>query len=60
MFKEIRQINLTPTIALLLGLPIPYSNLGIPIEDLFEDELLLHAYKATYIQVNSISDWIFN
>ncbi|KAH9514496.1 hypothetical protein Btru_025446 [Bulinus truncatus] len=31
----VRQVDFTPTISLLLGLPIPFSNLGMVITDLF-------------------------
>ena len=31
--RTVRQIDFVPTIALLLGLPIPFSNLGMVIED---------------------------
>ena len=33
--RPIRQIDLVPTLSLLLGLPIPYNNLGRPIEEAF-------------------------
>jgi phosphatidylinositol glycan class O len=33
--RPIRQIDLVPTLALLLGVPIPFSNLGKPIEEAF-------------------------
>ncbi len=49
-FKEVRQINLTPTLALLLGLPIPYSNLGIVIEEMFVNNHL-DALHANFLQV---------
>ena len=34
---SIQQIDIVPTLALLLGLPIPFSSLGIPIEVLFSN-----------------------
>jgi len=49
VYKEVRQINLTPTIALLIGLPIPFSNLGIVIDEMFEKKV--EALYANYIQV---------
>ncbi len=52
VYKEVRQINLTPTLALLLGLPIPYSNLGIVIGEMFEKRI--EAFHANYIQVCSV------
>jgi phosphatidylinositol glycan class O len=33
--RPVNQIDLVPTLALLLGLPIPYNNLGKPIEEAF-------------------------
>jgi GPI ethanolamine phosphate transferase 3 subunit O len=33
--RPIRQIDLVPTLALLLGIPIPFNNLGAPIEEAF-------------------------
>ena len=33
--RPVRQIDLVPTLALLLGLPIPFNNLGSPIEEAF-------------------------
>ncbi|KAI1337810.1 hypothetical protein F5Y15DRAFT_144705 [Xylariaceae sp. FL0016] len=33
--RPVNQIDLVPTLALLLGIPIPYNNLGRPIEETF-------------------------
>ncbi|KAI9049541.1 hypothetical protein LZ554_006569 [Drepanopeziza brunnea f. sp. 'monogermtubi'] len=33
--RPVQQIDLVPTLALLLGLPIPFNNLGKPIEEAF-------------------------
>ena len=33
--RPIAQIDIVPTLALLLGLPIPFNNLGAPIEEAF-------------------------
>ncbi|OBT48113.1 hypothetical protein VE00_01015 [Pseudogymnoascus sp. WSF 3629] len=33
--RAVNQIDLVPTLALLLGLPIPFNNLGRPIEEAF-------------------------
>ncbi|KAL9625325.1 MAG: hypothetical protein Q9160_000388 [Pyrenula sp. 1 TL-2023] len=33
--RPVGQIDLVPTLALLLGLPIPYNNLGSPIQEAF-------------------------
>ena len=37
IIEEVRQIDLTPTLALALGIPIPFSNLGIPIMNFFKE-----------------------
>ena len=36
--RSIQQIDILPTLSLLLGLPIPYNNLGAVIPELFWDE----------------------
>ncbi|RYP93420.1 hypothetical protein DL770_000463 [Monosporascus sp. CRB-9-2] len=33
--RPVNQIDLVPTLALLLGIPIPYNNLGRPVEEAF-------------------------
>ncbi|KAK7402808.1 mannose-ethanolamine phosphotransferase gpi13 [Neonectria punicea] len=33
--RPVNQIDLVPTLALLLGIPIPYNNIGAPIEEAF-------------------------
>lgn len=46
------QIDLVPTLSVLLGLPIPFNNLGSPILELFlEEKLALPALSATAKQV---------
>ena len=53
IFKETRQINLTPTLALALGIPIPFSNLGQVITELFASKNGEHeAVKANFVQVH--------
>lgn len=52
LFEEVKQIDLTPTLALVLGLPIPYSNLGIVLSQMFEFDDKFSSIKANYIQVN--------
>lgn len=49
-FGETSQINLTPTLALALGLSIPFSNLGVVITDVFQDPEL--ALKENMLQVS--------
>ncbi|KAI7834784.1 hypothetical protein BX661DRAFT_195383 [Kickxella alabastrina] len=34
--KEVSQINLVPTLALLFGVPVPKNNLGMPLPELLE------------------------
>lgn len=34
-YREVSQIDLVPTLSLLLGLPIPFNNLGFPIAEAF-------------------------
>ena len=36
--RSVFQIDLVPTLALLLGVPIPYNNLGFPIAEAFGDK----------------------
>ncbi|XP_069780362.1 GPI ethanolamine phosphate transferase 3 isoform X2 [Narcine bancroftii] len=59
--KVVSQIDLVPTLALLLGIPIPYSNIGMVIPDMFtslpklDDNQHLEHVKAlciNAIQVN--------
>src|SRR6202000_750861 len=33
--RPVAQIDLVPTLSLLLGMPIPFNNLGAPIEEAF-------------------------
>ena len=70
--RPVNQIDLVPTLALLLGLPIPYNNLGRPIEEAFAginghawDHLAaasqitasgINRYLASYFAVRGIQD----
>ncbi|XP_075042864.1 GPI ethanolamine phosphate transferase 3, catalytic subunit isoform X2 [Mixophyes fleayi] len=52
------QVDLVPSLALLLGIPIPYSNLGAVIDDLFwwstdEDKLSALLTKTSAYQINA-------
>ncbi|XP_069819413.1 GPI ethanolamine phosphate transferase 3 isoform X2 [Dendropsophus ebraccatus] len=50
------QVNLVPSLSLLLGIPIPYSNLGAIIDDLFGgpgDELSSLLSKANAYHLNA-------
>ncbi|EYC03086.1 hypothetical protein Y032_0096g2928 [Ancylostoma ceylanicum] len=52
----LRQIDLVPTLSLLLGLPIPFSNLGIVIESLFPQNLTEQAIALNYEQVRRFAN----
>ncbi|KAG8599244.1 hypothetical protein GDO81_002961 [Engystomops pustulosus] len=57
------QVNLVPSLSLLLGLPIPYSNLGGVIDDLFgwpEDKVsaLLSKTTAYHINVQQVARYL--
>jgi len=57
---SVAQIDLVPSLSLLLGVPIPFSSLGSIIEDLFLPSSLLssspkHARQATYSQENLVN-----
>ncbi|KAF1833899.1 hypothetical protein BDW02DRAFT_499474 [Decorospora gaudefroyi] len=70
--RPVAQIDLVPTLSLLLGMPIPFNNLGKPIEEAFIgtkgndfDNLAtvnrltaaqIHAYQHEYAQVRGIAD----
>ncbi|RLV95788.1 GPI ethanolamine phosphate transferase 3 [Spathaspora sp. JA1] len=47
-YHRVNQIDLVPTISSLLGLPIPYNNLGFPIEEAFSsaEEVLTASYNT--------------
>lgn len=45
------QIDLVPTVSLLLGVPIPFSNLGVVIRDLFPEQLQNLAIELNYEQI---------
>ncbi|VDM85601.1 unnamed protein product [Strongylus vulgaris] len=54
--EGLRQIDLVPTLSLLLGLPIPFSNLGIVIESLFPQNLIEQAIALNYEQVRRFAN----
>jgi len=55
--RSVAQIDLVPTLSLLLGLPIPFNNLGSPIEEAFlgpesdDWEALARATRLTASQI---------
>ncbi|KAJ8507425.1 hypothetical protein ONZ45_g10209 [Pleurotus djamor] len=54
--RRVQQIDLVPTLSLLLGLPIPFNNLGTVIPELFNRESLLS--RALSINVAQIKDYL--
>ncbi|KAK6457676.1 uncharacterized protein RJT20DRAFT_125489 [Scheffersomyces xylosifermentans] len=53
-YRSVNQIDLVPTMSLLLGLPIPFNNLGFPVDEAFESvkQMSLASYK-TLQQINN-------
>lgn len=47
-YRSVNQIDLVPTISFMLGLPIPFNNLGFPIDEVFanEKDLSLATFKT--------------
>lgn len=56
-YRSVNQIDLVPTVSLLLGLPIPYNNLGFPIDEAFgnDKDLALASFK-TLRQIQSFRE----
>ncbi|CAJ0596234.1 unnamed protein product [Cylicocyclus nassatus] len=54
--EGLRQIDLVPTLSLLLGLPIPFSNLGIVIDSLFPQNLSKQAIALNYEQMRRFAN----
>lgn len=50
-YLTISQIDLLPTISLLLDIPVPFSNLGAIIEDIFDKKTVGTAWKLNVEQV---------
>ncbi|EGV61911.1 hypothetical protein CANTEDRAFT_125231 [Yamadazyma tenuis ATCC 10573] len=57
-YRTVNQIDLVPTISLLLGLPIPHNNLGFPIDELFESDKVLN--QVSYKVVQQINQFRMN
>ncbi|KAJ9085246.1 mannose-ethanolamine phosphotransferase gpi13 [Entomophthora muscae] len=54
--RSVQQIDLVPSLSLLLGLPIPYNNLGMVIPELFlqsDTSVLLEALRRNAVQVHT-------
>lgn len=54
--RYVQQIDLVPSLALLLGLPIPYNNLGTVIPELFSHETFDRALELNAEQVKRYLD----
>jgi phosphatidylinositol glycan class O len=54
--RRVQQIDLVPTISLLLGLPIPFNNLGTVIPEVFSTPDLKTALAANAAQVGRYLD----
>jgi phosphatidylinositol glycan class O len=63
------QVDIVPTLSLLLGLPIPFSNLGSVIPDLFNhcpwwktdvsrERQLYHAIQALHLNAHQVHDYL--
>lgn len=56
--RHINQIDLVPTLALLLGIPIPFNNLGSIIPDCFFDRNMPRLESAMRVNAEQISRYI--
>ncbi|KAI5886597.1 uncharacterized protein SCHCODRAFT_02693304 [Schizophyllum commune H4-8] len=54
--RRVAQIDLVPSIALLLGLPIPFNSLGSVIPDLFAGSRLQRALEINTAQIKAYLD----
>ncbi|CAI2296738.1 unnamed protein product [Caenorhabditis sp. 36 PRJEB53466] len=54
--RPIHQIDIVPTVSLLLGLPIPFSNLGTVIVEMFTRDLWGIAVAMNYEQVKRFAE----
>jgi len=59
MFRSIHQIDLVPTISILLGLPIPFANIGglVPALIPFRSSSVPTAHVATSLALNAAQVW---
>jgi phosphatidylinositol glycan class O len=59
--RKANQIDLVPTLSLLLGTPIPYNNLGSAIPDFFlGDKTLETFYQAMHLNADQIAIYLEN
>ncbi|EGT31363.1 hypothetical protein CAEBREN_32062 [Caenorhabditis brenneri] len=54
--RPMHQIDIVPTISLLMGLPIPFSNLGTVIVEMFQRDLWEMAVGMNYEQVKRFAE----
>lgn len=54
-YRSVNQIDLVPTISLLLGMPIPYNNLGFPIDEVFTSDKDLSL--ASFLTISQIETY---
>lgn len=54
-YRSVNQIDITPTLAMLLGIPIPFNSLGSPIAEAFlqNDNDYLTVEKITSLQIQN-------
>ncbi|CAR23310.1 mannose-ethanolamine phosphotransferase GPI13 [Lachancea thermotolerans CBS 6340] len=56
-YRQVNQIDLVPTLSLLLGLPIPFNNLGWPIQEVAATQEQLRSYsKIALDQIKAYKD----
>ncbi|KAF3041604.1 mannose-ethanolamine phosphotransferase gpi13 [Didymella heteroderae] len=74
--RPVAQIDLVPTLSLLLGLPIPFNNLGKPIDEAFASakggdfenlatvnrlaSAQIHRYQGEYASVRGLDESVFS
>ncbi|KAJ4398801.1 mannose-ethanolamine phosphotransferase gpi13 [Didymella pomorum] len=74
--RSVAQIDLVPTLSLLLGLPIPFNNLGKPIDEAFAGvkggdfenlatvnrltSAQIHRYQGEYANVRGLDESVFS
>lgn len=56
-YRSVDQIDLVPTFSMLMGLPIPFNNLGYPIEECFSKDNIAFQ-RASYLTLKQIHNYI--
>ena len=54
LHRPVRQVDLVPTLSLLMGVPIPFSNLGMVIYEVFSPEKSAQAVQLNYEQIRRL------